>query len=100
MDRERGIYSELKNTVKFPHHHHLKVCGYAGRDEDLELLEYILEKCVVLDKIIIDSRYIVVRYPGDLYQQEDPKYGQESEDCIKQQLEAQVPPQHIELIIL
>ncbi|KAL8048613.1 hypothetical protein ABFX02_07G077700 [Erythranthe guttata] len=93
---------EVKNSIKFPHEH-LKVfqfCGYYGRSSDVELVGYILDNCMALEKLVIDPRY--PRYPfffcgtpSDTELVEE----QTSRDYAKEQLEAQVP-QHIEFVIL
>lgn len=48
----------MKNVVKSPHHH-LKVVkyfGFYGRTNDFEMVSFILENCVVLDKLIIGPK--------------------------------------------
>ncbi|XP_012831760.1 PREDICTED: F-box/LRR-repeat protein At3g58900-like [Erythranthe guttata] len=73
----------VKNIIKFSHHH-LKVfkfCDYYGHANDIELVGYMLESCVVLEKIIFDFYYTLKHHNA------------------KQQLKAQVP-HHIELVIL
>ncbi|KAL7151458.1 hypothetical protein ABFS83_04G032600 [Erythranthe nasuta] len=75
---------EVKDAVRIPHHH-LKVfkfCGYYGRASDGELLGYILENCVTLEKIIID-----------------PQDKETARNSAKQKLAPQVA-QHIDLVIL
>ncbi|KAL8048619.1 hypothetical protein ABFS82_07G076300 [Erythranthe guttata] len=89
---------EVKNSIKFPHEH-LKVvmfCGYCGRSSDAELVGYILDNCVALEKLVIDPRYpfFLRGTPSDTELVEE----QTSRDYAKQQLEAQVP-QHIEFVI-
>ncbi|EYU24345.1 hypothetical protein ABFS82_03G009600 [Erythranthe guttata] len=77
-------------------HHYLKVvkfCGYYGRPRDLEFVNYIWEKCVVLEKLIIGPTCAleIFKGPRDV-EQTAIKKG-------KRQLEALVP-RHIELVYL
>ncbi|KAL7111185.1 hypothetical protein ACP275_05G072300 [Erythranthe tilingii] len=89
------------NIQRFSHRHHLKVqsfihqqlkvfkfCGYCGVPNQVEVLKYVIEKCVALEKVIIEARY-------------DKLYS--TEESIKEQvvkrLKEQVP-QQIELVIL
>ncbi|KAL7111187.1 hypothetical protein ACP275_05G072500 [Erythranthe tilingii] len=72
-------------------HQHLKVfkfCGYCGVPNQVKVLKYMIEKCVALEKVIIEARY-------------DKLYS--TEESIKEQvvkrLKEQVP-QQIELVIL
>lgn len=48
-----------ENTIKFRHQHLnvLKVCGYSGRSSDVDLVNYFLENCVTLQRIIIFPQY-------------------------------------------
>ncbi|KAL7096349.1 hypothetical protein ACP275_10G074300 [Erythranthe tilingii] len=86
---------EVKDPMRCPHHN-LKVfkfSGYYGRSSDAELLGYILENCVVLEKIIIDSSS--ARSP------KTDKYDVErtARKNAKRQLEPKVP-HHVELVFL
>lgn len=98
------LFREGEKTMIFPHHH-LKVFefrGYVGHSNDLELLAYIVENCVLLDKIIIDSRGRVLYCPEELYERTTPgdfrQQAVAADNYMKRQLEARVP-QHIELVI-
>ncbi|EYU18208.1 hypothetical protein MIMGU_mgv1a024413mg, partial [Erythranthe guttata] len=86
---------EVTDPMRCPHHN-LKVfkfSGYYGRSSDAELLGYILENCVVLEKIIIDSSS--ARSPiTDKYDVE-----RTARNNAKRQLEPKVP-HHVELVFL
>ncbi|EYU38949.1 hypothetical protein MIMGU_mgv1a024102mg [Erythranthe guttata] len=81
---------EVKNSIKCPHEHLkvVKFCGYYGRSSDAELVGYILDNCMALEKLVIDPRYpfFFRRTPSDT-------------ELVEEQLKAQVP-QHIEFVIL
>ncbi|GFP93101.1 putative F-box/FBD/LRR-repeat protein at1g66290 [Phtheirospermum japonicum] len=49
----------VKNAIHSPHQHLkvVKFLGYYGRSSDVELVRYLMDNCVVLEKIIIDPRY-------------------------------------------
>ncbi|GFP93079.1 hypothetical protein PHJA_001452200 [Phtheirospermum japonicum] len=49
----------IENAIHSPHHHLkvVKFLGYYGRASDVELVRYLVNNCVVLEKIIIDPRY-------------------------------------------
>ncbi|KAL8048827.1 hypothetical protein ABFX02_07G092200 [Erythranthe guttata] len=85
--------------IKF-RHEHLKVfkfCGYYGRPSDDALVEYVLENCVVLEKIIIDpcaNEYC--RHKFDRYRLSEEEAARKN---AKQHLEPHLP-HHVELIIL
>ncbi|KAL8053401.1 hypothetical protein ABFX02_05G068400 [Erythranthe guttata] len=94
------------NIQRFSHRHHLQVqsfihqqlkvfkfCGYCGVPNQVEVLKNVIEKCVALEKVIIEPRY-------DRLYSSEPIY---TEEFIKEQvvkrLKEQVP-QQIELVIL
>ncbi|KAL7095475.1 hypothetical protein ACP275_10G026300 [Erythranthe tilingii] len=94
-------HREVKNITKLPHHHLrvFKLFGYYGRSSDLELVRYILNNSVVLEKMIIDPFDPTVRelplplHPRDLEDAQTATY------YANKQLEV-VVPQHVELVIL
>lgn len=74
--------NEVRVPIQFPHHH-LKMFqfhGYYGLPSDVELVKYIVENSVVLEKINVIM------------------YASTRRDSVKQQLEALVP-QNIKLAI-
>ncbi|EYU41844.1 hypothetical protein MIMGU_mgv1a020988mg [Erythranthe guttata] len=90
----------LKSSVKFPHEH-LKVFKfyrYFGRPDEVELLESVLENCIVLEKLVIDPDY---RSPYFVAPQnpDDENEKQAVVDAFKLGIQSQLP-QHIELVIL
>ncbi|GFP93265.1 F-box/FBD/LRR-repeat protein at5g53840 [Phtheirospermum japonicum] len=112
----------VKNTIHSPHQHlkMVKFSGYYGRASDVELVMYLVDNCVVLEKIIIDPRYqsscshapldpdevdgeltegnhrSVLVYPDEF---DGLDVVQTSRNYAKQQLEGQVP-QKSNLVIL
>ncbi|KAL7111183.1 hypothetical protein ACP275_05G072100 [Erythranthe tilingii] len=84
------------NYIRSFSHKHLKVfklCGYCGVPNEVAVLEYMIEKCVALEKVIIKPRY-------DKLYSYAPKY---SEESIKEQVVKRLKelvPQQIELVIL
>ncbi|KAK6120284.1 hypothetical protein DH2020_045975 [Rehmannia glutinosa] len=94
-----GSDREFENTLSFPHQHlkMFKFCGYYGGTSDFELVRYILENCVALEKMIIDPHYQLwgrVPLPRDKLDAE-----QTARKYAEQQLKGKLP-QHIELVIL
>ncbi|KAK6120286.1 hypothetical protein DH2020_045977 [Rehmannia glutinosa] len=90
---------EVKSSIGFPHLH-LKVfkfCGYYGRTSDVELVRYIVENCIVLEKMIIDPRCQLLGREPRSHDKLDEE--QTARKYAKQQLEGELP-QHIELVIL
>ncbi|KAL8058376.1 hypothetical protein ABFX02_03G014100 [Erythranthe guttata] len=87
--------SQVKDVAINRHHHHLKVvkfCGYrGGHIRDLEFIEYILEHCLVLDKLIIEPS----ASKNNTIEMEQTA----ARTNAKHQLESRVPP-HVELVIL
>ncbi|KAL7136253.1 hypothetical protein ABFS83_10G017500 [Erythranthe nasuta] len=91
-----SIDIEVKDPIKIPHYH-LKVfkfCGYYGRVSDAELLGYILENCVVLEKITVDPSDIVETRARKRFDVKET-----ARNNARQQLQPQVP-RHVELVIL
>ncbi|KAL7116594.1 hypothetical protein ACP275_03G014000 [Erythranthe tilingii] len=86
--------SQVKDVAINRHHDHLKVvkfCGYrGGHIRDLEFIEYILENCLVLDKLIIEP---------SASKNNTIEMEQTARTNAKHQLESRVPP-HVELVIL
>ncbi|KAL7136912.1 hypothetical protein ABFS83_10G061700 [Erythranthe nasuta] len=85
--------------IKF-RHEHLKVfkfCGYYGRPSHNALVEYILENCVVLEKIIIDT--YAVEYCPDGFDRYKLSVEEAARKKAKQHLEPHLP-HHVQLIIL
>ncbi|KAL8039137.1 hypothetical protein ABFX02_10G015400 [Erythranthe guttata] len=83
----------VKDEISFPHNH-LKVfkfCGYYGRTNEVELVLYIVENCVVLEKLIID--------PSGSSFEDELNMERKARKNAKQQLAGQLP-NHIELIVL
>ncbi|CAA0806851.1 Unknown protein [Striga hermonthica] len=92
---------EIQKGVKqFPLHQHLNVfrfLGYYGCPSDLELVNYLLENCVALKEIIVDTQSPdpLAYEPVD---HEELKLAEEAKIYAKQQLEPLVP-KHIRLFI-
>ncbi|KAK6143420.1 hypothetical protein DH2020_023768 [Rehmannia glutinosa] len=90
---------EVEKAISFPHQH-LKVfkfCGYYNRTSDFELVRYILENCVALEKMIIDPLcQLLGREPRS---RDKLDANQTARKYAKQQLEGKLT-QHIELVIL
>ncbi|KAL9159224.1 hypothetical protein ABFS82_08G119900 [Erythranthe guttata] len=85
---------QIEGAVANSPHHHLKIfkfCSYYGSANDVELLSYILENCIVLEKIIIDPDFVWFR--DKLEVEETARLN------VKQKLAPQVP-RHIELVVL
>ncbi|KAL7136310.1 hypothetical protein ABFS83_10G021200 [Erythranthe nasuta] len=94
------VHRVLKSSVKFSHEH-LKVFKfyrYFGRPDEVELLESVLENCIVLEKLVIDPDY---RSPYFVAPQnpDDENEKQAVVDAFKFGIQSQLP-QHIELVIL
>ncbi|KAL7143182.1 hypothetical protein ABFS83_08G174000 [Erythranthe nasuta] len=90
-DRQRQ-----NDAIKIPHRH-LKVFefrGYYGCSNDAGLLNYVLENCVVLEKIISDPCFTLGNTDSEIEEVEET-----ARKNAKQELAPQVP-QHIELVIL
>ncbi|EYU41907.1 hypothetical protein MIMGU_mgv1a0231981mg, partial [Erythranthe guttata] len=66
-----------------------KFCGYYGRTNEVELVLYIVENCVVLEKLIID--------PSGSSFEDELNMERKARKNAKQQLAGQLP-NHIELI--
>ncbi|KAL7095318.1 hypothetical protein ACP275_10G016400 [Erythranthe tilingii] len=83
----------VKDEISFPHNH-LKVfkfCGYYGRTNEVELVRYIVDNFVVLEKLIID--------PSGSNFEHKLNMERKARKNAKQQLAGQLP-NHIELIVL
>ncbi|KAL6558703.1 hypothetical protein OROMI_019053 [Orobanche minor] len=95
-------YREVVMNVLRSPHQHLKVfkfAGYYGRVSDVELVRYILDNCVVLEKITIDPKY--QKYMSHIPVSRDKlDWEQTARRYAKQQLEEAQVPKHIELVIL
>ncbi|KAL7095319.1 hypothetical protein ACP275_10G016500 [Erythranthe tilingii] len=83
----------VKDEISFPHNH-LKVfkfCGYYGRTNEVELVRYIVDNFVVLEKLIID--------PSGSSFEDELSMERKARKNAKKQLAGQLP-NHIELIVL
>ncbi|KAL7083891.1 hypothetical protein ACP275_14G189600 [Erythranthe tilingii] len=89
--------NEVEDAIVSSPHHHLKVVEFSGgfgRTNHLRFVDYILENCVVLEKVIVDP------CSGTLNLMLDSINFQENvRKKAKQQLEARVP-HHVELVFL
>ncbi|KAL8053402.1 hypothetical protein ABFX02_05G068500 [Erythranthe guttata] len=77
----------------FSHHHHLKVfkfCGYCGVWNQFAVLEYMIENCVALEKVLIETCYDKLYSSASLF---DKLYSEEKPL-------RELVPQQIELVIL
>lgn len=91
---------EDKSFAQFLHEHLkvFKLGGYHGGSSDVELVTYIFNNCVLLEKIIIDPNEETSFSPSP----PTPKQlhqAQIARDSAKKQLQAQLP-HHVELLIL
>lgn len=89
----------VNDTINSPHEH-LKVVmfsGYYGSASDLELVRYILENCIVLEKLIIDPSSSFCPGPHALVDPLDVE--RTARKTAKQNLEGQIP-QRVELVVL
>ncbi|KAL7095322.1 hypothetical protein ACP275_10G016800 [Erythranthe tilingii] len=85
-----AISFPVKDEIVFPHNHKVfKFCGYYGRTNEIELVRYIVNNCLVLDKLIINP----TGSGSDLNVERNARKN------AKQQLAGQLP-NHIELIVL
>ncbi|KAL8028792.1 hypothetical protein ABFX02_14G183800 [Erythranthe guttata] len=91
--------NEVEDAIVSSPHHHLKVVEFSGgfgRTSLLRFVDYILENCVVLEKVIVDPCYgasNLIMLDNMLDFQENVR------KKAKQHFEARVP-QHVELVIL
>ncbi|CAA0807420.1 Unknown protein [Striga hermonthica] len=97
---ERSNNEIQKGLKHLPLHQHLKVIrflGYYGCPSDVELVNYLLENCVALKEIFVDTRSQLHEegYPLD---SEQIKLAEIAKVYAKQQLEPLVP-NHISLFI-
>ncbi|KAL8039170.1 hypothetical protein ABFX02_10G017200 [Erythranthe guttata] len=86
----------MKDDIVRSPHNHLKVFkfrGYYGRTIDAELISYILENCVVLEKIIIDPSGAISPETDEL----DVEYT--ARKNAKEHIEPHVP-HHVQLVVL
>lgn len=100
LESEDGV-GAVDDAIKSPHHHLkvMKYCGYYGMASDVQLVSYILENCVALQKLIIDPAISKSRRLSIGSAEYKLKYEKTGRENAKQQLEALVP-RHIELVIL
>ncbi|GFP93094.1 hypothetical protein PHJA_001453700 [Phtheirospermum japonicum] len=100
-DKPSRTKTQGKNNAAMPFPHlHLKVfkfLGYFGRSSDVELVRYILNNCVVLDKIIIDPHYQAVFTHTPV--EADDLEAEQTTGIYAKQLEAEIP-RRIEFVTL
>ncbi|KAL7126350.1 hypothetical protein ABFS83_14G180200 [Erythranthe nasuta] len=89
--------NEVEEAIVSSPHHHLKVVKFSGgfgRTNYLRFVDYILENCLVLEKVIVDPCSGTLNLMLD-----STKFEENVRKKAKQHFEARVP-QHIELVIL
>ncbi|KAL7108690.1 hypothetical protein ACP275_06G128000 [Erythranthe tilingii] len=96
----KSLVGQIDKTKKFPHQHLkvVKFCGFYSRSSDVELVEYFIDNCVVLEKVIVDCSY-ESNFADDPVTPFRLSVEQFTRDEVKQHLEAKVR-RHIELVIL
>ncbi|KAL8039236.1 hypothetical protein ABFX02_10G021900 [Erythranthe guttata] len=90
-----------KNPLKVAHEH-LKVfkfLGYCGSSSDLEFVRYILENCIALEKLIIDTHF-QVKMGRAIHCQELLDIDQSTRTNVDLQLPLVVVPKHIDFVLL
>ncbi|CAA0806852.1 Putative F-box protein [Striga hermonthica] len=100
FDVERSNREIQKGVKQFPLHQHLNVfrfLGYYGCPSDVELVNYLLENCVALKEIIVDTQSLC-RPAYEPVDPEELKLTEIAKSYAKQQLEPLVP-KHIKLFI-
>ncbi|CAA0806850.1 Unknown protein [Striga hermonthica] len=88
-EAERSNREIQKGFKQFPLHQHLNVfrfLGYYGCPSDVELVNYLLESCVALKEIIVDTQSPARPAYGPV-DPEDLKLAEEANIYAKQQLE-------------
>ncbi|EYU22995.1 hypothetical protein MIMGU_mgv1a0267052mg, partial [Erythranthe guttata] len=89
--------NEVEEAIVSSPHHHLKVVKFSGgfgRTNYLRFVDYILENCLVLEKVIVDPCSGTLNLMLD-----STNFEENVRKKAKQHFEARVP-QHIELVFL
>ncbi|CAA0806853.1 F-box/LRR-repeat protein [Striga hermonthica] len=100
FEAERSDREIQKGVKQFPLHQHLNVfrfSGYYGCPSDVELVNYLLESCVALREIIVDTQ-APIHLAYEAVDPEELKLAEIAKVYAKQQLEPLVP-KHIRLFI-